>query len=160
MRATEFLLHASRTEPELREGVDLLNPEHGLLFFRELYKTERLDAANVQRELNSLNFANAAAAFHLIDDKFSRPIAVPWEDGGTRIEAFRVLPNRGNRRALQPYLVQVRKDFADALCSAGAIEYWQDYLGLPTGLFGGRYSDLFGFNLIEAARVDPELLLA
>jgi CRISPR-associated endonuclease/helicase Cas3 len=158
--ATSLLLRLQQDMPSLAGGLDLYNPDHGLLFFRELYGREALDAANVQRELAAFNLASAAAAFRLIDDKFACPIVVPWGDAPQRLDAFRHQPNRSTIRALQPFIVQVRLDFAQHLADIGAIELWEDSLGLPTSLFGeSRYTDEYGLDVGRDKGLDPDVLI-
>jgi CRISPR-associated endonuclease/helicase Cas3 len=159
MQATEKLFALAPGSPELRGGLDPFNPQHGELYFRELYSNENLDAANIQRELESLNFANVAERFRLMDNS-GASVAVPWGNGAKRIARFRRTPTRENLRALQPYLVQVRRPFFQQLQAMGVIELSHDSLGLPTSLFGDRYDDAFGLSPEVGQVHAPDLLMA
>lgn len=157
--STDTLLRLTGSS-ELAYGLDPFHPAHCELFFRELYGKERLDAKNVRRESAALNFANVAAAFRMIDDSWSWPVAVPWGDGLQRIAAFQEAPSRITSRALQPFLVQVAKPHVDQLRALGVLEQWQETnLHLPTGLFGNRYDEEFGLAMEAGSEIDPELLL-
>lgn len=149
---------------QLTDELDPFNPDHCTQFFAELYRKSALDSRAIQTELAGLNFATVADRFRMIENGGMRSIAVPWGDGSERIRRFLDeadrfgQPSRAARRALQPFLVQVNARFFDAIAAQGVIEPWQDDLGLPTPLFGNRYSEEFGLNPDPAAPVDPEPL--
>jgi CRISPR-associated endonuclease/helicase Cas3 len=158
MESTRTLLGWSDAEGFVG-GPDPFNPEHCERFFQELYGKVPLDARHVQREQMALNFANAAAAFRMIEDDWSGSLVVPWGEGGERAEAFRREPCRQTGRALQPFTVQVSKQYIQHLASLGVVEAWAaTNLHLPTGLFGSRYSEEFGLEVDPDSRIDPELL--
>ncbi|EMB14050.1 CRISPR-associated helicase/endonuclease Cas3 [Rhodopirellula europaea] len=137
---------------------DVFDPDHCREYFQHFYGTKMLDQHHLQRERASLNFANVAALFEMIEDGWSFPVVVPWpfnEDGShgegrRRSEAFRESPNRETSRALQPYIVQVPKHAASILVEQGVIEVMFGSIGIPTDLFNSSwYSDEFGLTYDE-----------
>jgi CRISPR-associated endonuclease/helicase Cas3 len=137
---------------------DIFNPDHCREYFEHFYGTKMLDQHHLQRERASLNFANVAALFEMIEDGWSFPVVVPWPfnedgthgEGRRRSEAFRESPNRETSRALQPYIVQVPKQAASILVEQGVIEVMFGSIGIPTDLFNSTwYSDEFGLTYDE-----------
>lgn len=157
LATTETLLGYSGGEV-LPGGLDLFNPEHCDLFFRELYGKEDLDARGIEPQTAALNFANIATLFRMIEDGWSRPLAVPWGEGRERIDAFLKEPCRRTIRALQPFIVQLSKSHLEQFDAAGVVELWEGMnLYLPTPLFGNRYSEEFGVVVDPDMPVDPEV---
>ena len=148
------------------ETLDIFNPDHCIEFFEEFYAANELDRKHLQRERASLNFANVAAAFQMIEDGWSFPVVVPWpfigenkDEGRRRADRFRDEPNQETPRALQPYIVQIPKGAADQLEADAIIEKWESSIGLPTCLFDETfYSSEFGIIVEEGMNPNPELL--
>jgi len=143
---------------------DLFDPDQCLEYFQHFYNAKNLDQNHIQRERASLNFANVAALFEMIDDGWSFPIVVPWPfnddgspgEGRRRAAAFREEPCRDTARDLQPYTVQIPKFAVDTLEQAGVIEIIDESVGLPTDLFDEAwYSDEFGLHFNEDTVTNP-----
>src|SRR6185437_15921686 len=91
-------------------------------YFRRLYHVAEKDKHGVMAERKLLSFANVAEKVRLVDDGFSRPVVVPWNDSPVRVAAFRAHATRDTQRALQPYIVQVRVTDIERLSQLGALE--------------------------------------
>ncbi len=146
---------------------DLFNPHHCRQYFEQFYGTKSLDQHHLQRERASLNFANVAALFEMVEDGWSFPVVVPWPfqqdgspgEGRWRADAFRNCPDRDTSRALQPYIVQIPRQAAAMLRDQGVIEILFESIGLPTDLFDSTwYSNEFGLNFDEDTFVNPSVL--
>ena len=158
-KVTGSLLGMAGHDERLPDGLDLFDPAHAELFFRQFYGGQPTDRHGVQTERAELNFATVDLLFRMIDSP-GRSVAVPWGDEGERrVAAFRAEPNRDTVRALQPYLVQVNQRYFDVLAAAGQLEPVGETLGLPTGLFGGLYDEEFGLNPTADGTIDPESLV-
>ncbi len=108
------------------DGLDADDPETQERYFRQVYMTDK-DTKNIQRERLQWNFATVGRDFRLIEDGFTHPVIIPWDEGAARLEKLkRALEyghaSRDDFRALQPYTVSVyEKSFMTAL-ESGALE--------------------------------------
>jgi CRISPR-associated endonuclease/helicase Cas3 len=129
-------------------------------YFRRLYHVAEKDKHGVMAERESLSFANVAEKVRLVDDGFSRPVVVPWNDSPARIAAFRAHATRDTQRALQPYIVQVRVTDIERLSRIGALEPVGDTdLFAVTELRSDLYSPRFGLLVGEDEQIDPARLV-
>lgn len=160
MQTTKMLFNLQDSDPRLADGLDVLNPNHALLFFEHFYATNRLDEKQILRELSGLNFATVAEKFQMIADQGMRSIVVPWGEGRERAERYRIKPDRETARALQPFLVQVNRQYFDVVAARGLIEVSDDSIGLPTSLFAdGWYSHKFGLASDPDTPIPPDALM-
>ncbi len=119
--AAEVMLRAT---PDLDADAPDVQEE----YFRRLYGVALQDTKNIQRERASFNFAAVGRDFHLIEDGFTYPVVIPWEDGAKRLEDLRRALKYGEHagrdlfRALQPYTVSVYEKSFRAALNAGALE--------------------------------------
>ncbi|MDB4950123.1 MAG: CRISPR-associated protein Cas3 [Gemmatimonadetes bacterium] len=123
-------------------------------YFRGLYARCELDPNRVQAERAALNFATVADKVKLIADESTHSLVVPYGDSARRLDAFRANPGLATQRALQPFIVQVRKHELDALQKLGALEMVQEsvYALLPQAR--DRYDVRYGLSLDPS--IDPE----
>jgi len=160
MQATEALFNLKHDEPELAGGLDIFNPRHGQIFFREFYFRKQLDEMHILRSLSGLNFATVDRDFQMIADQGMRPLVVPWREGMERADRYRRSPSRETARALQPYIVQVNRRYFDTVVERGLFESCDDSIGLPTGLCTPDwYSDEFGLERDSEREVEPDVLI-
>ena len=161
METTQALLRLRDSEPEMADGLDLLNPEHATLFFSRFYDQLPWDSKNIRRALSELNFATAARDFQMIADNGMRGIVVPWGEGRVRADKYRDQPSLETRRALQPFTVQVNQRFFAEVERRGIIEVLAgDMFGLPTPLMDGKwYTDEFGLETDPNTSISPEALM-
>ncbi len=151
MSTTQALYNQMQEEGK---QLDIFDPDHCRLFFKRFYELNAMDSKNIQRERANFNFANVGEAFQMIESTWSFPIVVPWPmsgndagEGMRRAEAFRASPNLDTNRALQPYIVQISKSQAAEMVSAGAIELWENSIGLPYSTFNSSwYHEEFGIT--------------
>lgn len=160
METTRTLYALQDDDPRLHGGLDVLNPEHALLFFEHFYERSRLDEKSILTSLSDLNFATVARDFRMISDHGMRSIVVPWRDGRERAHRFRAAPSLETQRALQPFLVQVNRWYFDQIAARGLIELTDASIGVPTPLFTATwYNDEFGLQPDPDAWIDPEVLI-
>ena len=106
--------------------LDAFDPAIGELYFRLLYAACELDQKNIQCERRNLNFATVGRRFRMIEDGFTHPIIIPWNQGKARLEGLHQAlsvgaPTRQHLRALQPYVVQVYSHAYQKMREAGAV---------------------------------------
>ncbi|MEZ6128330.1 MAG: CRISPR-associated helicase Cas3' [Planctomycetaceae bacterium] len=160
MQTTELLFGMKDHDDRLNGNVDPFNPDHGTLFFEQLYRGLQKNKNDLLRETESFNFANVDAGFRMIDSAGMRPIVVDWQDGRERIEQFRREPDRQNARAMQPYVVQVNARYFAHVCDRGIVEPWFDgSLGLATDLFRDWYHEDFGLNPDPGTPLSPDVMV-
>lgn len=144
-------------------GVDPFDPNDSIRFFNELYGKAANDPRDkeLERLRRSLAFGAVDEQFNLIDAN-TFPIVVRWGDGPNRIAAYRRFPSRENRRALQPFTVQVRRHAltrlrSDGIClpveGADGVEYFD---ALAEGR-EGSYHDRFGLDETRGGMLPPEV---
>ncbi|HTQ40926.1 MAG TPA: DEAD/DEAH box helicase [Pirellulales bacterium] len=160
VETTQKLFELQSSEPRLVGGLDLLNPDHALLYFEQFYELNHLDQNQVLREIGELNFATISEKFQMIADNGMRSIVVPWKEGRERAARYQAEPSLQTVRALQPYLVQVNKMYFDNIAGRGMIEVADNSIGLPTPLFSSDwYSDEFGLQPDPQADISPDALI-
>jgi len=144
-----------------QHGSQLSFSDTGLLeaYFRMLYAKCETDAQGIQAERAELNFATVAQRFRLIEDGYSRPVVVPWNDSDARVEAFRRNPTRETQRALQPYLVQIPERELTKLVQLGAVESLNESVHVLTHVFRHLYDREFGLLVDDEANADPAALM-
>jgi CRISPR-associated endonuclease/helicase Cas3 len=107
-----------------------------------------------------MNFATAAERFQMISNQGTSPIVVPWQEGRERADRYRSNPCRQTARALQPYIVQVNRQYFDAVTRRGLIEEVDNSIGLPTSLFAAEwYSDEFGLQPDPASPLGIDVMV-
>jgi CRISPR-associated endonuclease/helicase Cas3 len=157
MQTTKILLDLQDSDPRLTGGLDIFNPDHAMLYFEYFYGVNQLDQKQVLTSLSGLDFATVADRFRMIADQGMRPIVVPWREGRARAERYRTNPCRDTARALQPYIVQVNRQYFQAVADRGLIEVSDNSIGLPTSLFTDSwYTNAFGLDPNSDSRLSPE----
>lgn len=108
--------------------VDLGSPSAPALYFQRLYQTIATDRGNVQALRSHLNFPEVAREFRMIDED-TESVAVrygtPEQQAALRRLLDQLQARAGNprrlMRALQPYLVSIRRREAERLRRAGLV---------------------------------------
>lgn len=143
--------------------IDPDTPEIFERYFRMLYFAETLDAHEIQKNRQELNFATVGRDFKLIEDGYTRSVIVPYGISGERLDNLRRQgPSRQTLRALQPFLVNIYPQAFNLLMQAGAIEEVSEGLYAILPIFQNKlYDPQFGLLLdAEAPIPDPGQLIA
>jgi len=138
-------------------GADPFEPSDSVRYFDELYGKIDSDQHGIEPLRRSLMFAAVADRFRLIDDD-TRPVVVPWGEAALRLNAFRATPNRQTQRALQPFIVQVRRYVLEKLRAAGVtspVDELERFDFVNEGR-EGRYDERFGLDERDVAPGDVE----
>jgi CRISPR-associated endonuclease/helicase Cas3 len=115
------------TRAMLNRGLlDLFAPATHARYFAELYLAggdDVHDVAEVQRHRACLSFEKVASAYRIVDDDWSVPVVVPWDDRAQRaIDALdRFGPSRERLRELGRVSVNVSRKDLDAWLRIGAV---------------------------------------
>lgn len=129
------------------DRLDLLAPSTFAEFFRGLYLRSDVDVEGIQTKRRDFNFADVEAAFRMIED-YTIPVVVPYDgDAVQRVDRYRHRPTRENRRALQPYIVQVALSHLRALSDVGAIDRIDDVVTALTEPFHSLYDQVLGLRI-------------
>jgi len=127
--------------PDLRI-TDADQMEH---YFRIYYGKCKTDGKGVQPERANRNFATVAGRVRLIEDDWSVPLVVPWGDAMERVRRHEANPTRETARALQRYIVQVRKTaFEKGILSGGADYVVGESLHVLSPAHAHLYDPVFG----------------
>jgi len=109
-------------------GADLHSPAAATAYFRQLYQTVATDRAGIENWRRQLNFPQVAREFRMIDDD-TEAVVVHFGGQEEQAEVNRLLDQLRARagnprralRALQPYLVNIRRREAERLRRAGLV---------------------------------------
>jgi CRISPR-associated endonuclease/helicase Cas3 len=140
-------------------SVDLSDPAIFQTYFRMLYGNCDTDREGVQTERATLNFANVAQKFKLIEDGYTTPVVVPWGDAAARLAAYRREPGRETLRGLQPFVVQITPQEVRWLGELGGLESVQEDLWTLSPLGAKLYDERFGLVVDQESRADVEALI-
>jgi CRISPR-associated endonuclease/helicase Cas3 len=139
----EFLLNQNDTEklhdPALYED-----------YFRRLYADRNLDEHHIQTYRESLDFPQVACRYRLILGE-TIAVAVDYQRGLKRLEAWRAYPSQKSWRQVQPFLVNIYRHEGDRL---------RDWLEpVSEGLYRwlGHYDRIKGLS--EAAYDPADLII-
>jgi CRISPR-associated endonuclease/helicase Cas3 len=136
---------------------DLFAPRTHADYFAQLYGLSEHDENEVQRHRAALSFEKVTAAYGLIDDGWSAPIAIPWDDRARRaIDALeRFGPSRERLRELGRVTVNVTKRDLAAWLASGSARAIGD--GLANVLAeSAAYDRRFGLVLGRVGTLAPE----
>jgi CRISPR-associated endonuclease/helicase Cas3 len=140
---------------ELGGSIDLDDPVMYDLYFRKLYFRCEKDRAGIQALRQELRFASVAREFHLIEDG-AEAIIVPYGEAEERLATLRRYgPDRLRLRALQPFVINIRRQTVSKLTLAGALETVVDGVNALTSAFRHLYDDRFGLIVDDDPRADP-----
>jgi CRISPR-associated endonuclease/helicase Cas3 len=144
---------------ELGGAIDLDDPSMHELYFRKLYFRCEKDPAGIQTLRQGLCFAGVAQKFRLIEEA-TEPIVVPFGKAEERLDALRREGSgRLQRRALQPYVVNLRRRTVSELLKAGAIEAVADGVNALTPAFHYLYHPRFGLIANDDPQPDSRSLV-
>jgi len=101
--------------------VDLFNPDTYQHYFH-LYLAGKDVGKAVTLARSNRDFPEVASLFRMIDDGGQVPVVVPYGDAPARIRGYKAAPGRQTLRALQPFVVNLRKDDFAALAKANQIK--------------------------------------
>ncbi len=151
------------TDILLREAGGKLHPDDPALFeryFRMLYMKEDMDAQQIQVERQDFNFASVAERFHLIEDGFTRSVAVPYGDGVGWLDTLgREGASRETFRALQRYLVRIYPGTFDQLFDSGVLDQVAEGLYTLAPGFTHLYDECYGLSAGDRPQANPEELI-
>jgi CRISPR-associated endonuclease/helicase Cas3 len=140
---------------ELGGALDLDDPALYELYFRKLHFRCEKDPAGIQALRQELRFASVARKFRLIEDS-TEAIVVPYGEAGERLAAVRRDgPDRLLMRALQPFVINLRRHTVSKLRTAGVLETVVDGVDTLTPAFWHLYDDRFGLSADDDPRPDP-----
>ena len=141
-------------------GMDTENPGAFEEYFRRFYAANTLDAHNIQRERQALNFAAVGRDFKLIEDGFSHPVIVPHGDAcGLVARLLGEGPSRETLRALQPYLVQIYEKVFKEFERCGVVEEVSPGIHAVAQAFHAQYDAKYGLVTDEVGNADPEVFI-
>ncbi len=144
---------------ELGGAIDLDDPAMHELYFRKLYFLCEKDPEGIQTMRQGLCFAGVARKLRLITDA-TEPLVVPFGKAEERLAALRRDgPGRLQRRALQPYVINLRRQIVSGLLAAGAIEAVVDGVNVLTPAFRHLYHPRFGLIADDDPQPDSRSLV-
>ena len=119
-------LGASTTSTLLSQhaDLDLFDPVTCDRYFDRYLGGITPDERNVMAARLARDFPEVEKRFQMIDDQGRVSVVVPYGDAEARVAAYRVAPNAGTLRGLQPFVVDVSLREAEAL--GGLIETIND----------------------------------
>ncbi len=143
-------------------GIDTEDPEVFEQYFRTFYGRPA-DSYDVLREAAELNFAEVAANFKMIREA-GLPVVCPYGNGPQVAAEYREAIRFGRlgrkeRRALQPYLVQVYTNDMRALKESGKVIELDDWLCELAPQCKRLYDANYGLHISEETLNDPEDLI-
>jgi len=142
----------------LASGCDLHDPRTYEVYFERLFQATELDGKGIQKSRRSLNFAEVAEKFRMIEDD-SAPAVVRPEGHGEKVGNLLAVVRRREAaprsvfRRLQPYLVSVRSRLIPTFERNGLLQK------VAPGLWEwlGGYDRVRG--LVESAREPGDLVI-
>ncbi len=148
---TRAVLGAGKVDPNAADAATV--------YFERLFDTVSTDREEIQSLRRNLNFPEVARSFRMIDED-SVSVAVPYGTADEQRWVQRLLadlragrsPGRSAWRALQPYLVNVRRREARRFAQEGLLSP----IGDDLGEWCGRYDLVRG---LSAQDVDPDALI-
>ncbi|MDX2176514.1 MAG: CRISPR-associated helicase Cas3' [Candidatus Sumerlaeia bacterium] len=148
------------------QTLDADDPRSQESFFRKLYSGRDLDEKLIQSHRAQFNFATVAEKFKLIEDCFTRPVVVPYDDAMQAVGGLQAAIARGdgglrNRfRALQPYTISINQNSFDAALKAGALVEVCEGLHHLRHEFAHHYHAKWGLVIgDDIAVMNPESLM-
>lgn len=147
---------------DLGNGIDTEDPELFDQYFRSFYGIPT-DHFGVLREAAELNLAEVAAKFKMIREA-GVPVVCPYGDGPRVAAEYREAVRFGRlgrkeRRALQPYLVQVYTNDLRLLKDTGKVIELDDWLCELAPQCVRLYDPNYGLQISEDTLRDPEDLI-
>jgi CRISPR-associated endonuclease/helicase Cas3 len=104
--------------------IDLFAPATHAAYFERLYRSGMdHDSKRIQTHRASLDFATVALAYRIVDDDWSAPIVIPFDEEAREAIAAveRLGPSRDRLRALGRFTVNVHKADREAWLRAGEL---------------------------------------
>ncbi len=140
-----------------RPDLDLFAPGEQRTYFQRLYSAQPRDSKNIQEHRNSLSFRTVASLYRLIDDGWASPIVVPYDGAAVRVaDLERFGPSRERLRALQRFLVNVRRREREKWLAEGVLRLVADTLAVLDVPFSRAYDQSrFGLLPDRVGLADP-----
>lgn len=120
-------------------------------YFERYYRSVALDKDNIQPLREKLDYEEVAVRFRMIGDETVSAVILDYEEGGERraealVKKLRDEPERARHhmRALQPYLVSLRKREMLRAATRGLVEDMADFPGMY--IWRGRYDAMRGID--------------
>lgn len=124
-------------------ALDLFNPGTYQRYFR-LYLGGVDIGKRVTLARTNRDFPEVADLFRMIDDGGQVPVVVPHGDALARVRSYKAAPGRQTSRALQPFVVSVRRDDFDALTKANQIKPVNEHVNVLEPDAPGQYDSRYG----------------
>lgn len=130
---------------EARPELDLFVPETFEEYFSLLYGVANRDVHDIQGLREALDFEAVARAFRMIEDDWSAPLIVPYDEAEARLDALAATgPTRDALRGLQRYTVTVPKALRERWLAAGFVERVAKNVVALRGLYATAYDQRLG----------------
>jgi CRISPR-associated endonuclease/helicase Cas3 len=111
------------TRALLRAGpLSIDDPDSFRKFFQSLYPIADLDKKQLQAARAELRFKDVGKAFQMVEDDWSAPVVVPWNNADELMVEHRARPNRTTYRKLQRLTVNVARKLRDKWLAVGVAE--------------------------------------
>jgi CRISPR-associated endonuclease/helicase Cas3 len=146
------------TQELARAGINLHDPETYRRYFRRFYDRIDLDAKKIQASRAALDYPRVAEDFQMIADETVPVVVTHYQIGGHADKAEALLDRlrqepwraRLHLRALQPYLVALRRHQIEPIVARGSAEEIAEMPGLYR--WRGQYDPAHGIDLAS----DPD----
>lgn len=134
-----------------REHADLHDPAVYRRYFERYYRSVALDKEHIQPLREKLDYEEVAARFRMIGDETAAAVILDYDEGGGQpakalLRKLVDEPQRARQhlRALQPYIVSLRKRDMQRAVTRGLAEEMTEFPGLF--LWRGRYDAVRGID--------------
>lgn len=141
----------------LRDELDLFSPATHRAYFERLYRAGSHDEKEVQRKRAELAFEQVAGAYRLIDDSWSAPLVIPFDERTRKdlTELDLAGPSRARLRALQRATVNVRKVELESWKRSGSVRpHGEEIVYALVG--DAAYDERFGLVPEQVGSLPPE----
>jgi len=135
------------TQSLLRSGpVSIDDPESFRRFFESLYPVQELDRKQLQAARARLEFRNVAKQFQMVEDDWSAPVVVPWDNAESLLDQLAAVgATRSIYRQLQRLTVNVPRKSRDRWLATGIAREVEGAVAIIPGAL--PYDERFGLRL-------------
>lgn len=135
------------TQGLLRSGpVSIDDPEAFRRFFESLYPVRDLDTKQLQAARARLEFRNVAKQFQMVEDDWSAPVVVPWDNAESLLDQLAAAgATRSIYRQLQRLTVNVLRKSLERWLTTGVAREVEGAVAIIPGALA--YDERFGLRL-------------